>query len=178
LDGMSMLWTRLDGGTAVAERQCLVDTYNKDRSIFAFLLSTKAGGVGINLTGADVVIIHDIDWNPFNDRQSEDRCHRLGQTKPVKVFKLISEGTIETHMWATALRKAKLDDLVQTNDNEDVEEEDLTRKCTEDPKFMKLDLRQILADTLKDAESSKQNAEEEEEEEGAESQEVEECEGF
>jgi len=52
-----------------------------DESIFAFLLSTKAGGLGINLTAADTVIVHDIDYNPYNDKQAEDRCHRVGQTK-------------------------------------------------------------------------------------------------
>lgn len=62
-------------------RQELIDTYNADESIFAFLLSTRAGGLGINLTAADTVIIHDVDFNPYNDRQAEDRCHRVGQTR-------------------------------------------------------------------------------------------------
>lgn len=65
-------------------RQLMIDLYNMDESIFAFLLSTKAGGLGINLTAADTVIIHDIDYNPYNDKQAEDRCHRVGQTKLVK----------------------------------------------------------------------------------------------
>lgn len=59
----------------------MIDLYNKDSSILAFLLSTRAGGVGINLTAADTVIIHDIDYNPYNDKQAEDRCHRMGQTR-------------------------------------------------------------------------------------------------
>jgi SWI/SNF-related matrix-associated actin-dependent regulator 1 of chromatin subfamily A len=59
----------------------LIDNYNEDSEIFIFLLSTKAGGMGINLTAANVVIMHDIDYNPFNDKQAEDRCHRVGQTK-------------------------------------------------------------------------------------------------
>lgn len=62
-------------------RQLMIDLYNMDESIFAFLLSTKAGGLGINLTAADTVIVHDIDYNPYNDKQAEDRCHRVGQTK-------------------------------------------------------------------------------------------------
>ena len=65
-------------------RQGLIDDYNEDESIFIFLLSTKAGGMGINLTSANTVIIHDIDFNPYNDKQAEDRCHRVGQTRWVK----------------------------------------------------------------------------------------------
>lgn len=62
-------------------RQELIDRYTKDESIFIFILSTRAGGLGINLTAANVVIIHDIDFNPYNDKQAEDRCHRVGQTR-------------------------------------------------------------------------------------------------
>ncbi|KAK6122465.1 hypothetical protein DH2020_043802 [Rehmannia glutinosa] len=73
--------------TKVTERQTIVDTFNKDTSIFACLLSTRAGGQGLNLIGADTVIIHDMDFNPQIDRQAEDRCHRIGQTKPVTVYR-------------------------------------------------------------------------------------------
>lgn len=59
----------------------MIDLYNQDESMFVFLLSTKAGGIGINLTAADTVIIHDVDFNPYNDKQAEDRCHRMGQTR-------------------------------------------------------------------------------------------------
>jgi len=64
---------------------------NPAKGIFAFLLSTRAGGQGLNLTGADTVILHDVDFNPQIDRQAEDRCHRLGQTKPVHVYRLVSK---------------------------------------------------------------------------------------
>lgn len=73
--------------TQVTERQTIVDTFNNDTSIFACLLSTRAGGQGLNLTGADTVIIHDMDFNPQIDRQAEDRCHRIGQTKPVTIYR-------------------------------------------------------------------------------------------
>lgn len=63
---------------------------NPDKGVFAFLLSTRAGGQGLNLTGADSVILHDVDFNPQIDRQAEDRCHRLGQTKLVTVYRLVS----------------------------------------------------------------------------------------
>ncbi|UYV79076.1 SMARCAD1 [Cordylochernes scorpioides] len=85
-------WLRLDGSTPVADRklmdnnlwcdrQDLIDQFSEDEEMFVFLLSTKAGGLGINLTAANNVIIHDIDFNPYNDKQAEDRCHRVGQTK-------------------------------------------------------------------------------------------------
>lgn len=62
-------------------RQQLIDDFNNDPEILVFLLSTKAGGLGINLTAADTVILHDIDFNPYNDKQAEDRCHRVGQVR-------------------------------------------------------------------------------------------------
>lgn len=62
-------------------RQILIDRFNSSPELFVFLLSTRAGGLGINLTSANVIILHDIDYNPYNDRQAEDRCHRVGQTK-------------------------------------------------------------------------------------------------
>lgn len=63
----------------------LIDKYNTDHEIFVFLLSTRAGGQGINLASANVVILHDIDCNPFNDKQAEDRCHRMGQSRLVEL---------------------------------------------------------------------------------------------
>ncbi|XP_049931876.1 protein CHROMATIN REMODELING 19 isoform X2 [Nymphaea colorata] len=89
LDVIGVTYSRLDGSTQVAERQTIVDTFNNDTSIFACLLSTRAGGQGLNLTGADTVIIHDMDFNPQMDRQAEDRCHRIGQTKPVTVYRYL-----------------------------------------------------------------------------------------
>lgn len=77
---------RLDGSTAVETRQDLIDEFNTSKDLFVFLLSTRAGGMGINLTSANVVILHDIDYNPFNDKQAEDRCHRVGQTRYLNLF--------------------------------------------------------------------------------------------
>ena len=92
LEEMKLDFLRLDGSTPVAERQHLINRFSSE-DIPVFLLSTKAGGLGINLTTADVVIMHDLDFNPENDRQAEDRCHRIGQTKTVFVYKLV---TLET----------------------------------------------------------------------------------
>lgn len=82
---------RIDGSTPVDERQALIDRYTNDTTIPVFLLSTRAGGLGINLIAADTVIIHDIDYNPQQDKQAEDRCHRVGQTKPVTIYRLIAK---------------------------------------------------------------------------------------
>jgi SWI/SNF-related matrix-associated actin-dependent regulator 1 of chromatin subfamily A len=62
-------------------RQDLIDKFSNDDSLLIFMLSTRAGGMGINLTAASTVILHDIDFNPYNDKQAEDRCHRVGQTR-------------------------------------------------------------------------------------------------
>uniref|UniRef100_A0A3B4A944 SWI/SNF-related matrix-associated actin-dependent regulator of chromatin subfamily A containing DEAD/H box 1 n=1 Tax=Periophthalmus magnuspinnatus TaxID=409849 RepID=A0A3B4A944_9GOBI len=102
-------YVRLDGSTPIADRIMLIDQYNNDKDIFVFLLSTRAGGLGINLTSANVVILHDIDCNPYNDKQAEDRCHRVGQTKTVQVIKLISKDTIEACILQLGLRKLKLE---------------------------------------------------------------------
>ncbi|XP_068755461.1 SWI/SNF-related matrix-associated actin-dependent regulator of chromatin subfamily A containing DEAD/H box 1-like [Montipora capricornis] len=102
-------YLRLDGQTSVVERQSLIDKFNDDPGIFIFLLSTKAGGVGINLTSANVVILHDIDFNPYNDKQAEDRCHRVGQTREVTVYRLIAKDTIEEAILLCAQSKLRLE---------------------------------------------------------------------
>ncbi len=87
--------------TPVTERQTIVDEYNNNSDVFVFLLSTRAGGQGLNLIGADTVIIHDIDFNPQMDRQAEDRCHRIGQTKPVTIYRYVSRFPC---MWGISLQ--------------------------------------------------------------------------
>ena len=76
------------------------------------MLSTRAGGVGINLTAADSVIFYDIAFNPQVDRQAEDRCHRFGQEKPVTIYKLITSRTVDQNMLQMAERKARLNDIM------------------------------------------------------------------
>ncbi len=108
LQGMGLTYVRLDGSTAVADRMELVDRFNaQDSGIFAFLLSTRAGGQGLNLTGADTVVIHDVDFNPSVDRQAEDRCHRIGQTRPVRVYRLVTQGTVDWGIYEQAQHKTR-----------------------------------------------------------------------
>ncbi|KAE8745046.1 hypothetical protein FOCC_FOCC008296 [Frankliniella occidentalis] len=109
-------YLRFDGTTSVALRQGLVDEFSRDPSIRVFLSTTRAGGLGVNLTAADVVIIHDVDSNPQNDKQAEDRCHRIGQSKPVKIIRLISKNTIEERIHNVALGKLALEKDVSSNE--------------------------------------------------------------
>lgn len=67
--------------------QALMERFNADRRIFCFILSTRSGGVGVNLTGADTVVFYDSDWNPTMDAQAQDRCHRIGQTRDVHIYR-------------------------------------------------------------------------------------------
>uniref|UniRef100_A0A1Y1NGS1 SWI/SNF-related matrix-associated actin-dependent regulator of chromatin subfamily A containing DEAD/H box 1 homolog n=1 Tax=Photinus pyralis TaxID=7054 RepID=A0A1Y1NGS1_PHOPY len=120
-------YLRLDGSTPVTVRQELIDQFTNDPDIFIFLLSTKAGGLGINLTAADTVIIHDIDFNPYNDKQAEDRCHRMGQLRPVNVYRLISKGTIEEGMWQMNQEKLKLEKEVTANESENPDVKSVVR---------------------------------------------------
>ncbi|KAJ7801915.1 P-loop containing nucleoside triphosphate hydrolase protein [Mycena olivaceomarginata] len=106
-------YCRIDGGTAHEDRILAIDEYNKPGSEkFIFLLTTRAGGLGINLTTADIVVLYDSDWNPQADLQAMDRAHRIGQTKQVYVFRFITEGSVEERMLERAAQKLRLDQLV------------------------------------------------------------------
>jgi helicase SWR1 len=105
-------YLRLDGATKVEQRQILTDRFNYDTRILCFILSTRSGGLGINLTGADTVIFYDQDWNPAMDKQCQDRCHRIGQTRDVHIYRLVSEHTIEANILRKASQKQMLDDVV------------------------------------------------------------------
>ena len=101
-------WLRLDGETPADERQGLVERFNAERKVDAFLISTRAGGTGLNLTGADTVIFYDHDWNPANDQQAQDRAYRIGQQRTVNVYRLICKGTLEEKILRRQELKRKL----------------------------------------------------------------------
>jgi len=106
-------YCRIDGSTAHEDRIAAIDEYNKPGSEkFLFLLTTRAGGLGINLTTADIVVIFDSDWNPQADLQAMDRAHRIGQTKQVVVFRFVTENAIEEKVLERAAQKLRLDQLV------------------------------------------------------------------
>ncbi|KAK3342987.1 SNF2 family N-terminal domain-containing protein [Neurospora tetraspora] len=106
-------YCRIDGGTAHEDRIAAIDEYNKPGSDkFVFLLTTRAGGLGINLTTADIVILYDSDWNPQADLQAMDRAHRIGQTKQVVVYRFVTDNAIEEKVLERAAQKLRLDQLV------------------------------------------------------------------
>lgn len=105
-------YIRLDGSSKLDDRRDLVHDWQSKPEIFVFLLSTRAGGLGINLTAADTVIFYDSDWNPTIDSQAMDRAHRLGQTRQVTVYRLLTRGTIEERMRNRAKQKEQVQQVV------------------------------------------------------------------
>ncbi|KAL9105576.1 MAG: hypothetical protein Q9227_009277 [Pyrenula ochraceoflavens] len=93
------VYRRMDGNTPISSRQSMVDEFNNNANIHVFLLTTKVGGLGVNLTGADRVIIYDPDWNPSTDLQARERAWRLGQKREVTIYRLMTAGTIEEKIY-------------------------------------------------------------------------------
>lgn len=103
---------RIDGGVSQDDRRESIRAFNTDPNYKIFLLSTRAGGQGINLASADTVILFDSDFNPQQDLQAQDRCHRIGQTRPVIVYRLATKGTVEESLLNSADAKRRLEKLV------------------------------------------------------------------
>ncbi|KAL1710299.1 SNF2 family N-terminal domain-containing protein [Schizophyllum commune] len=106
------LYLRLDGATKIEDRQYVTERFNADERVFCFIASSRSGGVGINLTGADTVVFYDSDFNPQMDRQCEDRAHRIGQIRDVHIYRFVSQHTVEEAMLRKANQKRSLDNLV------------------------------------------------------------------
>lgn len=107
-------YLRLDGTTPPENRQRLVSRFNGDSRVFVMILTTRSGGVGLNLVGADTVVFYDSDWNPAMDAQAQDRVHRIGQTRPVRVIRLVSASTVEEKILQKASQKRSLESAVIT----------------------------------------------------------------
>ncbi|KAI4381702.1 hypothetical protein MLD38_007754 [Melastoma candidum] len=132
---------RIDGNVKLDERRRQIQEFNDVKSNYRiFLLSTRAGGLGINLTAADTCILYDSDWNPQMDLQAMDRCHRIGQTKPVHVYRLATAQSIEGRILKRAFSKLKLEHVVigkgefhqERNKPEILEEEDVLALLRDD----------------------------------------------
>ena len=108
----------LDGSMKLEDRAHAVDTFNSDPGQFVFLISTKAGGVGLNITSANKVVIVDPNWNPSYDLQAQDRAYRIGQVRDVEVFRLISAGTIEEIVYARQIYKQQQANIAYTASTE------------------------------------------------------------
>ncbi|EPY50944.1 SNF2 family domain-containing protein [Schizosaccharomyces cryophilus OY26] len=126
LTTIGIKFLRLDGSTPVDTRQSLLDEFHENPEYKVFLLSTKSGGFGINLTCANVVVMYDCSFNPFDDLQAEDRAHRVGQTRPVHVYRLITENSIEENIRKLAATKLTLESSLTT------ESERIQKEITED----------------------------------------------
>ncbi|XP_032682123.1 lymphoid-specific helicase-like [Odontomachus brunneus] len=105
-------YVRLDGSDKIETRQKNINIFNNNKDMFLFLISTRAGGVGLNLAAADTVIIYDCDWNPQVDIQAMARCHRIGQSRPVVIYKLCTKGTIDEAIMKRAESKRLLEKVV------------------------------------------------------------------
>ena len=127
-------YVRLDGSTKVELRQQIVDKFNTDSKVFCFISSTRSGGIGLNLTGADSIIFYDTDWNPAMDKQAQDRCHRIGQTRTVNIYRLITLSTIEENIFKKSIQKRELNYVVMEDgkfDSENISKLNLKNIITE-----------------------------------------------
>ncbi|XP_023554150.1 protein CHROMATIN REMODELING 8-like isoform X1 [Cucurbita pepo subsp. pepo] len=113
--GGGYTYRRMDGGTPVKQRMALIDEFNNSCEVFVFILTTKVGGLGTNLTGADRVIIFDPDWNPSTDMQARERAWRIGQQRDVTVYRLITRGTIEEKVYHRQIYKHFLTNRILKN---------------------------------------------------------------
>lgn len=132
-------YLRLDGSTKIEDRQVITERFNSDPRIFCFIASSRSGGVGINLTGADTVFFYDSDWNPSMDRQCMDRAHRIGQTREVHIYRFVSSHTVEENMLKKANQKRLLDRVV-------IQDGDFTTEF-----FGRMDWRDMLDEDMKAA---------------------------
>ena len=126
-------YERIDGSITGKLRQESIDRFNdKQSSSFVFLLSTKAGGLGINLATADTVIIYDMDWNPHNDIQALSRAHRIGQQNRVLIYRFVSRNTVEERITEVAKKKMMLTELVIHRGMGSEKQESLSKKEVSD----------------------------------------------
>jgi len=98
-------YLRIDGKTSIKQRTTIIDAFNSDPNIYLLLLTTRVGGVGLNLTGADRLVIFDPDWNPMTDIQARERCWRIGQTKEVTIYRLVITGSVEEKIYQRQIFK-------------------------------------------------------------------------
>lgn len=118
VEEQGFVYCRMDGSTPISKRQALVDMFNARPDVFLFLLTTRVGGLGLNLVGADRVILFDPDWNPSVDIQARERCWRIGQKRPVTVYRLVTSGTIEEKIYHRQIFKTVLSNRVLGEGND------------------------------------------------------------
>lgn len=117
-DDIEFDYLKMDGSTSIKSRQSIVDKFNKSKDIDVFLLTTKVGGLGINLVSATRIIIYDPDWNPSTDLQARERAWRIGQTKEVIIYRLLVGGTIEEKIYHRQIFKQFLTNKILKDPNQ------------------------------------------------------------
>ena len=110
---------RLDGQMSVQERRQVVDRFMTDSRVFVFLLSTRAGSLGLNLTRANNVIFYESDWNPTSDAQASDRVHRIGQKRDVRIWKIVAAKTVDERIIRRAEEKSRMQQMVLSGQQRD-----------------------------------------------------------
>eukprot|EP01088_Endostelium_zonatum_P017641 TRINITY_DN530_c0_g1_i3.p1 TRINITY_DN530_c0_g1~~TRINITY_DN530_c0_g1_i3.p1 ORF type:complete len:1581 (-),score=597.97 TRINITY_DN530_c0_g1_i3:89-4312(-) len=154
---------RIDGGVGRAERQLAIDRFcdKTNKEAFAFLLSTRAGGLGLNLVAADTVIIFDSDWNPQNDLQAQARAHRIGQTKEVKIYRFVTRNSYERYMLHVASKKLGLEEVVlhQDKPEKDTDEDKTSLKKLSNEEIDRI-LKHGAYDMYNETEGAAEKAEE------------------
>lgn len=143
-------YERLDGSCATEMRSRSIDNFQKDDDLFIFLLSTRAGGLGINLTKADTVIIYDSDWNPLNDIQAQARCHRIGQSQKVLIYRLVTRCSYESEMFWRASKKLALDYAILDSAPKGNDENVQKKNSLEEKKELEMILKKGAYYTFKD----------------------------
>lgn len=141
LENQHVGFVRLDGRTNVEDRQSILDAFHERTDIPVFLLSTKAGGAGINLACANKVIIFDSSFNPQEDVQAENRAHRVGQTREVEVIRLVTKDTIEEQIYALGQTKLALDQAVAGDEADSKKGEEAGMKVVEDMVFADMETK-------------------------------------
>lgn len=142
LETLHIRFFRLDGTTSVEDRQSILDAFYEQVDIPVFMLSTKAGGAGINLACANKVIIFDSSFNPQDDIQAENRAHRVGQTREVEVVRLVTKDTIEEQIYALGQTKLMLDQRVAGEEDGGKKGEEVGMKAVEEMMLAKLEVEQ------------------------------------
>jgi len=123
----NVTYFRMDGNTPHSKRSTLCKRFNEDPTIDCFLLTTSVGGLGLNLTGADTVIFMEHDWNPMKDLQAMDRAHRIGTTRTVNVYRLITKGTLEEKIMGLQKFKLNIANSVVNKENQSFQTMDTTQ---------------------------------------------------
>jgi len=141
----ALRYIRLDGSVPPEKRMKVVDAFNQDRNVRVLLLTTRIGGLGLNLTAANTVIFLESDYNPFADLQAMDRCRRIGQTRVVNIYRLVSQDTIEEKILVLQEKKMKVADAVVNTENSTMYRYVQKQSCCIEPGYVSLAINNCVS---------------------------------